>query len=299
MLESRSNSARGQWAQGSSGPRGLAGELRAALGDPVSESVEFLERVFALAPDQWLRRMPGRETFVHGGNIVIKRCRGDQWSEWWHERLRQRSARSPARRESENLSALRESGLRVPTPLAWAEDIGARAAAPFQRGRSAMAMERVAHREHLRQTLSRSAPEEVRAWIAPLARMVAQLHGVHWFHRDLYLQHFAVCSVHARELALLDCGRARRMEPVPLRWIVKDLAQLLHSCPSTVGRSSQLRWLIHYTRLRRAGVSGGADVARTERRALVELVIAKQRRMAAHAPRHIDPRTANPDGSER
>ncbi len=286
------NSARGQLLGDEPATRELSGGLRAELGDPASAPAEFLDRVFALEPAAWLRRMPGRETFAHGEGIVLKRYRGDLWNEWWHDWARLGACRSPARRESENLAALRALGLCVPAPLAWSEEASARTAPLFATGRSAVAMELLAHSEHLRQCLARSAPKEVCAWILPLARMVARLHRGHWFHRDLYLQHFAVLDVADRRLALLDCGRARRIEPVPLRWIVKDLAQLLHSCPTNIPARVQLRWLVLYARER-------APRGTLELRSLAGLVLAKQRRMRAHRPRHLDPRTANADGSER
>lgn len=292
MTGRSANSARGQLARDEPATRELANLLRAELGDPACEPAHFLDRVFALRPAAWLRRMPGRETFAHGEGIVFKRYRGDLWNEWWHDWARLGARRSPARRESENLAALRDLGLCVPAPLAWSEEASARAAPLFSAGRSAVAMELLAHSEHLRQCLARCAPQEVRAWTQPLARMVAQLHRGHWFHRDLYLQHFAVLSFEDRRLALLDCGRARCIEPVPQRWIVKDLAQLLHSCPENIPARVQLRWLVHYARERAARGT-------LELRSLAGLVLAKQRRMRAHRPRHLDPRTANADGSER
>jgi len=282
--------ARGHLAVDDPATADLAAGLGRELGDPRRDPGGFVLHAFELEPARWLRRMPGRETFAHGERIVLKRFRGDAWREWWHEFSHGTPPRSPARREGENLAALRELGLCVPAPLAWAEEPASIRAAS-RASRSALAMELLAHEEHLRQRLSRSTPEELRAWLEPLARVVAQLHGAHWFHRDLYLQHFAVLDARAHRLALLDCGRARHAEPVPRRWIVKDLAQLLHSAPANVGVRTRLRWLCLYARAR--GLPGVAL------RGLIAAVSAKQRRMAAHAPRHLDPRTANPDGSER
>ena len=127
---------------------------------------------------------------------------------------------------------------------------------------------------------------------AGIGVLVAHLHREHWFHRDLYLQHFAVLDVAARRLALLDCGRARHEAPVPWRWIVKDLAQLLHSCTSNIGARTRLRWLVLYARDRSMDPS-------LDLRALARAVIVKELRMRSHKPRHLDPRTAHADGSER
>ncbi len=289
------NLARGQLETSDPATRELGQLLAGELGDPSLSPEAFLAAVFALEPALWLRRMPDRETFAHGERIVVKRYRGDAWTEWWHAWVRGAAGRSPARREGENLAALRALGLCVPAPIAWSEEAGVRSSAMFaalRKARSAVAMELLPHKEHLRRSLARSDALEVRAWLAPLARMVAHMHREHWFHRDLYLQHFAVLDARQRRLALLDCGRARKESPVPLRWIVKDLAQLLHSCPGNIAGRSRWRWLVLYARERSLG-----EVL--ELRALARAVLAKELRMRSHAPRHQDPRTAHPDGSER
>ena len=295
MATDFTNAARGVLTIEADGSRGLASRLCAELGDPGRDPQAFVARAFELTPPGWLRRVPGRETFAHGESVVLKRFQGDAWSEWWHEFSRGATLRSPARREGENLAALRALGLCVPKPIAWAEEPASRAL-PLTRaaraGRSALAMELLAHKEHLRQRLSRCDSAQARAWIEPLARLVALLHCANWFHRDLYLQHFAVLDTQPARLALLDCGRARCETPVPRRWIVKDLAQLLHSAPENIGPRTRLRWFSCYARER--GLSGASDL-----RALLRAVLAKERRMRAHKPRHLDPRTANPDGSER
>ena len=290
-----SNLARGQIAQQDAGSGELARALRSELGDPGLDPQAFLGAVFELQPSTWLRRMPGRETFAHGESIVLKRYRGDAWAEWLHAWMCGRERCSPARREGLNLTALHALGLCVPRALAWCEEDGARCSPLFARGRnarSAVAMELLPHSEHLRRCLSRSNAQEVNAWLAPLAQMVAHLHREHWFHRDLYLQHFAVLDPVSHRLALLDCGRARNQAPVPTRWIVKDLAQLLHSCPSNLAARTKLRWLVLYARER-------SPARAIDLRVLVRAVVAKELRMRAHRPRHLDPGTAHPDGSER
>jgi tRNA A-37 threonylcarbamoyl transferase component Bud32 len=280
--------------------RELGRVLAAQFGDPGREPDGFLAAVFDLQPRAWLRRMPRRETFAHGERIVFKRYRGDDWAERWHAWMHGEETRSPGRREAENLAALREAGLCVPAPVAWCEEPRAKVAPWWGaklNARSALAMEFLPHEEHLRRRLEGSDAAMVRAWIAPLAKLVAQLHREHWFHRDLYLQHFAVLDAKELRLALLDCGRARHRVPVPARWIVKDLAQLLHSCPGSVGERVRLRWLAVYARER--GSASMLDHRGLDLRRLARAVLAKELRMRSHRPRHVDPRTATPDGSER
>ena len=270
----------------------LARELTRLCGDPAADPAGFVARSFALDPGAFLRRMPRRETFAPTRGLVVKRFQGDVWREWCHEWRRTWAGggerRSPARREFENLRALRALGLEVPGPIAWAEE-RARWRPPIGgAGRSVLAMAEVPHAENLRQRLVREGGAGARDWGRSLAAFVARLHGAHWFHRDLYLQHFVVLEPRdgrERRLALFDCGRARRLEPVPLRWIVKDLAQLLHSTPACVGPRARLEFFARYRRLR------GGELGLEPRRLLARIQ-AKARRIAAHAPRHVDPRTA-------
>jgi tRNA A-37 threonylcarbamoyl transferase component Bud32 len=256
------------------------------LGGPDPDPAAALASLFEARPTTWLRRMPGRETFPWpdaDGRAVAKRYLGDEPAEAWAALVRPGFPRSPGRREGENLLALAADGLPVPRAWAWWEEPNP-AGGPIHRfARSAVLMERVVHRASLRD-LGREQPlEAVRAWLQPLAQLVARLHGLGWYHRDLYLQHIVLAEGEgeAPRLVLLDVGRARRERSPRKRWFVKDLAALLHSTPPGIDRSARLRFLAHYARERGLG--------RAERRSLARAVRLKAHRMAAHAPRHIDP----------
>jgi tRNA A-37 threonylcarbamoyl transferase component Bud32 len=265
-----------------------------------------LERVFAHEPTRYLRRIPGRQSFsvvlAGGSSLVIKRYRGEERSEWWHRLLHGLPRRSQARREGENLIALAELGLPVPQALFWVEERSA-TARPWRGrreagGRSALAMELVLHREDLRERLARTGVEDHRARARELAQLVARLHRAGWFHRDLYLQHVAVVEREgAPSLVLLDTARARRARAPRRRWLVKDLAALLHSTPDNVSGASRLRWFADYA-------SAAGIRSRREKRAWLRAVLAKRRRIAAHRPRFADPASdprrtelAPPEGS--
>ncbi len=259
----------------------------------------WLEALFAARPTDWLRRIDGRETFAWPAaplarspenrppesaatGLVIKRYRGDEARDRWYERLRGRESRSPGRREGENLAALASLALPVPRVLAWFEDARAE--------RSAVVMERLPGSRHLRAALRSAASTrggdrtQRRLWARELVQLTARLHGAGWYHRDLYLVHFLL----APGLHLLDVGRARR-EPRPRRrWFVKDLAALLVSAPPEVSAPARLRFLRDYLRLR--GLDGRGAL-----RAWARAVEAKAFSLAAHAPRHVDPR----DGTRR
>lgn len=257
-----------------------AGPLRAR------EPRAALDALFALAPvdpSAWLRRIPGRETLLvsndlagwEHGDAVVKRFTGDNARDRWFERLHRVDPRSPARREAENLAELVAAGFAVPRPLAWYEERGAR-------GRSALAMECVDHDETLRMRLGRASASERRAWIELAAEFVARFHTAGWYHRDLYCEHLVLPAREPAPLVMLDLGRARRQTRPRARWFVKDLAALLHSCPSEVTQGERLRFLARYSAAR--GVERGSD-----RRELAHAVQLKAARLARHAPRFEDP----------
>jgi tRNA A-37 threonylcarbamoyl transferase component Bud32 len=240
---------------------------------------QALERAFACRPTGALREVPGRATFVwpDAADVIVKRYASGDVRDAWADLLRARVPRSAARREADNLQGLARSGLPVPRALgAWEE----RAVA--WRRRSALAMERIEHDLHLRQVLERD-PASARRWVGPLADLVARLHGFGWYHRDLYLQHFALvpaASGRPESLVLLDVGRARRSRRPARRWLIKDLAALLHSCPAAVSVRARLGFLARYLEL----------TGRTERRARREFardVLRKAARMARHVPRDL------------
>ena len=246
----------------------------------------LLEEIFALRPVGWLRRVPGRETFVWPGHPewIVKRTTGGETRDFWYERLRG-GARSAGRREAENLARLGADGLAVPRPLAWVEEERAtrHPRTMGRTGRSALVMERVPHAETLRRRLGRSDPAERRRLSVLLLHFVARLHRLGWYHRDLYLQHFILSrsAEGGERLVLIDVGRARH-EAVPRRrWMVKDLAGLLHSTPECVSLAERQRFLAGW--LVRRGEDG-----RAARHAWARAIAAKARRLASHRPRSVD-----------
>jgi len=229
--------------------------------------------------------MPGRETFGWPGReeLVVKRTSGGEARDWWYELLRDDAPRSPGRREAENLLMLRDDGLPAPRALAWVEEREATKHPSLGgRGRrSAVVMEHVPHARTLRDELAATTADQVRTRLDELARLVANLHDAGWYHRDLYLQHF-VARDDDGALVLLDVGRARKEDEPRERWFVKDLAALLHSAPPTIDRPARMRFLRDW--LAGRGLEGTAA-----RRRWARAVLGKERRLAAHAPRHVDP----------
>lgn len=260
------------------------------------ERAQWLACLWALEPTEVYRRMPGRETFPWrppgdpfgegpAATVVVKRYRGDALRDRGFDGFHLGRFRSAARREFENLQGLRAEGFPVPHALLCVEDPRPRPGA-----RSALVMAHVPHDETLRSTLAILDAAARAPWLARLANLVGRLHGLGWYHRDLYLQHVVVHREEVGEtergLTLLDLGRARHQRNPRRRWFVKDLAALLHSAPPSITPRECLRFLGDYLAARGLG---GPEARRTP---WARAILKKAARLGAHAPRHVDPRTA-------
>ena len=131
--------------------------------------------------------------------------------------------------------------------------------------------------------------------------MIGRFHALGYVHRDLYLSHvfFDATAPPPHRLRLIDLQRVLRPVWRKRRWIVKDLAALNYSTPTTMAsRTDRLRWLRSYLRV------AGQVVLRTpgndrsmhrshegdsrgirwtgERRALVYRILGKTFQIARH-----------------
>jgi tRNA A-37 threonylcarbamoyl transferase component Bud32 len=250
------------------------------------------DELLASAPATWLRRVAGRETFVwpfDAPAAVVKRYAGLDRREWWHELLHRGvlggvlggalggalgrgGIRPAARIEADNLAALARAGFPVPKPIA-----------ALARGSvSVVAMELVRHDTDLASALAEAPRERRDAWLAELAELVARLHTAGFCHRDLYFQHVVLPREPraGSSFVLLDCGRVREGPRLAERWFVKDLAALAHSLNAAVGADEWRAFVARY-------VSARPESGELERTLCA--VEAKRARLAAHAPRFVDP----------
>jgi len=243
--------------------------------------------LFDARPARFLRRVRGRETFAWSEGfsveVIVKRVHG-----------------RGGRREHDNLEALHALGLPVPRAIAWSQE----RSVPFGgavglAARSLVVMERIEHRETLRDRLAVASPAERARWSGDVLEIVVSLHERGWYHRDLYLQHFLIARDEAgadpagEKLVLIDLGRARhRFRPLR-RWFVKDVAALLHSTPAAVTPRERLRFLARYLDRR-------AIVDRAARRSFRRAIVRKAARMAGHVPRdERSPATADRGSAAR
>jgi hypothetical protein len=125
--------------------------------------------------------------------------------------------------------------------------------------RSVLLLEWIEHRQTLRELLREASGEEARHRARKLAELVTRLHVMGWHHRDLYLQHILVRA-----------------------------AGLVHSCPRAVPQRARLEFFVRYAR--------GRGMSRDRRRHFLAAALAKERRMAAHTPRHGEEQHARGQG---
>jgi tRNA A-37 threonylcarbamoyl transferase component Bud32 len=136
-------------------------------------------------------------------------------------------------------------------------------------------MERVRHTQTLRDALGTSGAAGRSLLGAELLKLVVRLHAEGFHHRDLYLQHVIVAAEDGA-LVLIDVGRARRGGRA--RWLVKDLAALLHSTPARVSQREKLRFIARWLDAR--------DIrGRSTRRRWLRAIERKRAGMAARLPR--------------
>ncbi len=190
-------------------------------------------------------------------------------------------AASPARREWDNLGALRRAGFDVAEAVAVGEAAAALGASP----RSFLVMREVPGpslatllREGFPEVHQQSAARTRRRVLRDLAGLVRRFHANGFYHRDLYLAHFLVAEdPRWGRPYLIDVERVEQGFPPRRRWLVKDLAALHTSAPAAVSRADRLRFLLEYLCKSRLDPLV---------RRWIREILAKSARMGRHVPRH-------------
>ena len=137
---------------------------------------------------------------------------------------------------------------------------------------------------HARQirTQSASLPTDTRrdALVKALATITGRLHNAAMCHQDLYLCHF-LCATqeHALPLTLIDVQRVRKFAGVlPIRWQIKDLAQLYFSSRKFITGNDVRKFWRRYTDVNKRN--------RIPSCIILPLVILKAHRIQRHTLRH-------------
>jgi heptose I phosphotransferase len=191
--------------------------------------------------------------------------------EWWRGVMAAffpNRAWSPGLEEWQRLQWARDAGIPVPRAVAAGQFVG-----PGFRLQGFLAVEELYGMLPLNEAVplafARLDPAAFARWkrgvTAELARLARTLHGLKWFHKDLYFCHFYVPEEYTRRppaewanrVFVIDLHRLDR-HPVLSAWYrVKDIGQLLYSShvPGVTDRD-RLRFWKHYT------AGGGGWLAR-------------------------------------
>ncbi len=251
------------------------------LGLTTLEAVFAFEGGEALDKDNlapWRRRtrlvLPDR-----GQTAYLKRYDRPPWLVQIRAWIAHGRRASLAQFDHEPAEALARAGIGTPETLAH----GTCWAGPFER-RSFILAAAIPDAESLERRLPACFDDlsptahvaQRRAFIEALARFVRRFHDTGWRHRDLYLSHI----FHAKDgrFFLIDLHRAFRPRLRPLRWRLKDLAQLHYSAPGPIfSCADRLRFYRCYMGIKR--------LRRIDRR-LLHRIRRRAWRMADHDLRH-------------
>jgi Lipopolysaccharide kinase (Kdo/WaaP) family len=169
-----------------------------------------------------------------------------------------RSTWSPAWHEAEHLEWAAAHGFQVPRVCAVGEKVG-----PFGQLQSYLALEELAGMIALHEAIP-AAARVMPAWtfqdwkrglIGALAKIVARLHRLRHYHKDLYLCHFFISERLTQKapadwnsnLAVIDLHRLGHHRYSAAWWRLKDLAQLLYSSDIVgITARDRLRFARHY-----------------------------------------------------
>ncbi|HEX9793846.1 MAG TPA: lipopolysaccharide kinase InaA family protein [Planctomycetota bacterium] len=222
-----------------------------------------------------------RRTFrvrTSGGTLYVKVHRGLPRGGRW--RLFGNNG-SPARREWDNIGALRRAGFDMPEPVA----VGERANA-FGVPAESYLITREVCGQPLDELLREGWPDPHgrgplaarQAVLQDVAGMIRRLHANGFFHKDCYCGHLIVApDPRWGRPYLIDLARVEQRFPPRRRWLVKDLAALESSCGPNVSRSDKLRFLLIYLCKNRVD-----PLARRWARE----ILAKSAHIRSHVPRY-------------
>lgn len=188
---------------------------------------------------------------------------------------------SPARIEWDNINGLRRAGFDVPEPVAFGES-----AAILGSPRQSFLVTREVPGPQLDELLSGGYPDPKRRGprvardqvLRDLSGMIRRFHASGFFHKDLYFCHLIVTEDERwGRPYLIDLGRVNQQFPPRRRWLVKDLAALNYSAPSTVTRADRLRFVLGYL------CKPHLD---PQVKKCVRDVVAKTEQIASHVPKY-------------
>jgi heptose I phosphotransferase len=119
--------------------------------------------------------------------------------------------------------------------------------------------------------------------VTQVAEMVARMHASGLHHQDLYLCHlllkWGTGDPGGCDARLIDLGRVRKHRRLPLRWRIKDLAQLYYSSCRLASTIEMMRFWRSYWNA--AGVRRSLATRKWER-TLIKRIVSKAHRIDRH-----------------
>jgi heptose I phosphotransferase len=208
----------------------------------VSLKLDTVPGVFAYGGEGYLRSHAGHDNFhvvkEIGGrsyDLFLKRHSGFEPKESFKLLMSESPLKSAGRREWDNIQRLVALGIPNMRPVAFGDE----KRFLFLERRSFIITERIHGgvpmdgfiRENFRPGLSGEALRAMRALLWDLGDLIRKLHCAGFTHMDLYLCHVFVRTAPTGEryLHLIDLQRVARRWAFRRRWIVKDLAAVMHS----------------------------------------------------------------------
>ena len=117
-----------------------------------------------------------------------------------------------------------------------------------------------------------------RSLVKHIAQLTRRMHGAGLHHQDYYLGHLLIPGSVARgempldRIYIIDLGRVREQQPLAMRWIVKDLAQLNYSAHDA-SLTDRFRFLREYL---------GHSLSRDDKK-LITSIASKTEAIARHS----------------
>jgi RIO-like serine/threonine protein kinase len=213
--------------------------------------LDTIEKAMQTLPKgEVVRRAGNRTTYrveSEMGLLYVKVHRGvSLWRRCWPLG----NTASGARTEWDAIGLLRRSGFDVPEPVAMGEASVLCGMPPYS-----FLITRAVEGPTLLEFLSKEWPtregvsqaEMRKRVLRDISGMIRRFHASGFYHKDLYCMHLIVTKDERwGRPYIIDLQRVEQKHPPRHRWLVKDMAALLHSMPPTMTKQDRLRFLLRY-----------------------------------------------------
>ena len=257
--------------------------LAAASAVPVLQTLglDTIENARVTLPKGEVVRQAGyRTTYRVESDLGVLYVKVHRGVSLWQRLCPFGSCASGARTEWDAIGRLRRSGFDVPEPIAMGESSVLMGTPSYS-----FLITRAVEGPTLLEFLSNSWPtqegvsqiEMRNRVLRDVSGMIRRFHASGFYHKDLYCMHLIVTKDERwGRPYIIDLQRVEQRHPPRHRWLVKDMAALLHSMPPTMTKQDRVRFLLRY--LCKTKVD-------PEVRQWAKEIEAKRASMASHVPK--------------